>query len=214
MRNIVTTLFLFVIGISAYAQKAGESYIGGAIAGSMGWEFQESTFKSGPVSKNDFPTNRTLVGALEIGTFTSDNFRVSVTVGVGSTWTPYGSGSDGKWEFNNNGLNYQVGPSAAYYFKLAENFYYTPEVGALYAIVNESGYKFTGWIFGANFLAFEYRISQKVSLCVELGSITFSDLTTTYTPITFGTSSVETTLIDRQLRATLNDATFVMKFYF
>lgn len=85
---------------------------------------------------------------------------------------------DGKW-LKNTAAAFAINPNIAYYVKLANRFYYTPEVGVSFdfgsrkeQLSKSESYKtpFWGWNVYANLLALEFRVTDKFAIGALIGS--------------------------------------------
>lgn len=126
----------------------------------------------------------------EIGYFVLDRFRLSVSAGYGILAERQSERQGAAPKQSTQTL--AIGPGVSYYFKLADNLYYTPELGACYAIakakqrvttyyVGEEGtlhvnaddcvFNMRGCEVVANLFAFEYKPSDRIGIAVSIGQV-------------------------------------------
>lgn len=158
------------MAFSASAQKQGEQYVGL----SLGYNTGKSTFK---YTVNDETSNPVtawggdnLGVCVDYGYFIADNLRVGGTIGYGYY------ANDGDSEAH--ALN--IMPNIAYYIRLADNFYYTPNLSIGFGLetmedVDFADDDFTMCGFATEFqpLAVEFRPSKRVALSVSLCSLQY-----------------------------------------
>lgn len=106
------------------AQEWGDMYLGVALGTSNGRMVTET---SSTTQTGTSPMNTTFSGQVEFGIFALKNLRVSVGLGVPYARVP--KEVDKKVWLYTQTTGFQVNPGLAYYVRLADRFYYTPEVG-------------------------------------------------------------------------------------
>ena len=178
MKRFVLLAVLLCGSLSLSAQNKGDKYI----AGSFGLSFgnQEQELSDGVFSTTaSQPLSTTLSLQAEIGYFIADNLRVGLALGVPFNSSPSNQTDDGTW-LKTNTLGLEINPSIAYYVKMAENLYYTPEIGGTYEfgfykeqLTKNNTYNadYSGWSLYFNFLALEYRVNEKFALGVGIGTL-------------------------------------------
>lgn len=139
----------------ATAQERGDMYVGGIIGVST----------SSISSEGSSVTTTNFSMAPEFGYFVADRLRISGSLNYGL------SSSDG---FTTHTL--VIGPSIAYYVKLCNNFYYTPEFGLGFAYGSTEGISGTGVALGFQFGAFEFRPTSHWGLSCNLLSLDYTYL--------------------------------------
>ena len=211
MKKILAVSALLFIGLAMFAQSRGENYLGVSLGTSFGT--QKSRLFDGINTTTSVEPSATSASLnVEGGFFVVDNLRLSLATGVSFNSTPSSATSS----LNTNTLGVQINPSIAYYVKLADRLYYTPEVGGAFEIgvyweklTSNTSYttRYMGWSVYAHLLALEYRVSQKFAIGIGLGSVSY-----TYAKVKDGSSDV---FIDTgQFLFNLNSATASAKFYF
>ena len=114
-----------------------------------------------------------------------------------------------------NAIGVKINPNIAYYVKLADSFYYTPEIGFSYELGSlkedmtastSMNLNYNGWSLYANILALEIRVSPKLAIGAGIGSISYSNVKLTEK------GAVEY-IKDGQFRFNLNDASVHARFY-
>ena len=178
MKRIILLSILLCGTFALSAQNKGDKYLSGSFGLSFGNQEQEisngavSTTASQPLS-----TTFNVIG--EVGYFIADNLRVGLALGVPFNSSPSNQTDDGDW-LSTKTLGFQINPSIAYYAKMAENLYYTPEIGGSYEIGsykeqltknNTYNADYTGWNLYFHFLAMEYRVNEKFALGVGIGTL-------------------------------------------
>ena len=214
MKRIILLSILLCGTLSLSAQNKGDKYLAGSFGLSFGNQEQElsngavSTTTSQPLS-----TSFNLMG--ELGYFIADNLRVGLALGVPFNSSPSNQTDDGTW-LKTNTLGFQINPSIAYYVKMAENLYYTPEIGGSYEIGsykeqltknNTYNADYSGWDLYFHFLAMEYRVNEKFALGVGIGTLGYvnAKVTDKDTDAFLGTS---------QLVFDFNSASVSARYYF
>lgn len=139
----------------AAAQNKGDMYVGGIVG--------VSTTSISSNGASSTTTNFNL--APEFGYFVADRLRISGSLNYGL------SSSDG---FSTHTLT--IGPSIAYYVKLSNNFYYTPEFGLGFAYGSTEGISGSGVALGFDFGAFEFRPASHWGLSFNLLSLDYTYL--------------------------------------
>lgn len=214
MKRILLIAAILCGTLSVFAQNKGDKYIAGSIGASFGNQEQElsngtvSTTASQPLS-----TSLSLQG--EIGYFIADNLRVGLALGVPFTSTPSTEDGNGNW-LKTKTVGFQINPSIAYYVPLAENLYYTPEVGGAYEIgsykeqlttSNTYNADYTGWDLYFNFLALEYRVNEKLAIGTAIGALGYVNAKVT-------DKDTEAALTTSQFQFNLNSGSIHLRFYF
>ncbi len=213
MKRILVISALLLGSIAMSAQSRGEKYIAGSIGASFG--SQNSEFYDGSYTTTaNQPLSTTLSIQAEFGYFVADNLRLALAIGVPFTSSPT-SQSGSTW-LKTNTLGFQINPNIAYYVKLADRLYYTPEIGGAIEfgtykeeMTASSSYNAStfGWDIYANLLAFEFRVSPKFALGVGVGSIS-------YVKAKINDKSSSAYISNGQFHFNLNDAAVHARLYF
>lgn len=154
MKRIITAsiALVFLSCGFATAQKKGEISIGGMIGVSGGYSKTSpvitvtgkgtGTASSGKdltpagdytvnvdTKSNEKTPSSTMVSAgAEFGWFFADNWKLGVNIQYALDSNPYEK-NNGKWLRQNTNLVF-AGPQLAYYLKISDGFYYTPQIAA------------------------------------------------------------------------------------
>lgn len=183
MRKTILLGLLLLFSLCSYAQKVGQTSFGV----SLGANFQDhySVFHQAQGNRNYYGSDVSgeVSVSAEMSKFLSKAFRLTLSASY-ALLVP-----DNTSVARAHGL--AVGPGAAFYFKLADHFYYTPEVGAFVTFGCIKSKRTSpyidlptslspipvGFSAAASLIAFEYRVSEKLGVAASMGSIQFS-----YTP--------------------------------
>lgn len=153
MKRIITAcaaLLVLSCGF-ATAQKKGEISIGGMIGISGGYSKTspvvtvtgkgtgtngkdltpagDHTVNVDTKSKEKTPASTMVSAGAEFGWFFADNWKLGVNIQYALDSNPYEK-NNGKWLRQNTNLVF-AGPQLAYYLKISDGFYYTPQIAAL-----------------------------------------------------------------------------------
>lgn len=153
MKRIITAcaaLLVLSCGF-ATAQKKGEISIGGMIGVSGGYSKTspvvtvtgkgtgtngkdltpagDHTVNVDTKSKEKTPASTMVSAGAEFGWFFADNWKLGVNIQYALDSNPYEK-NNGKWLRQNTNLVF-AGPQLAYYLKISDGFYYTPQIAAL-----------------------------------------------------------------------------------
>ena len=112
------------------------------------------------------------------GYFIADNVRLGLTL-----WAPFTSSPidevDGKTLKSKSAI-LEINPNVAYYIKLADRFYYTPELGASLSwgkikndisLTETESIPVSTWGFYTNLVSFEYKVSDRFSIGSVIGGL-------------------------------------------
>ncbi len=137
------------------AQSKGDKYVGGIIG-----------ITTTSISIEGSSASQTTFGfAPEFGYFASDRLRIGGSIGYQLI------SSDGE---TTHGLT--AGPSLAYYVRLCDRFYYTPQLAVGFAFASTDGTSGYGFDAGLSLGAFEIRPSAHIGLSVSLLTLDYSYL--------------------------------------
>lgn len=138
----------------ASAQKRGEMYVGGSLG-----------VTTASASIDGISASATTFGfAPEFGYFVADRLRLSGSIAYNLT-----SSGD-----TSHALT--IGPSVAYYVRLCDRFYYTPEAGIGFAYASAYGANGYGFATGLKFGAFEFRPASHCGISFSLLSLQYTYL--------------------------------------
>lgn len=138
----------------ASAQKRGEMYVGGSLG-----------VTTASASIDGISASATSFGfAPEFGYFVADRLRLSGSIAYNLT-----SSGDTSHVLT-------IGPSVAYYVRLCDRFYYTPEAGIGFAYASAYGANGYGFATGLKFGAFEFRPASHCGISFSLLSLQYTYL--------------------------------------
>lgn len=182
MKKVLIIFAVVLFSTSAYSQNKGDKCLAFGASASFGTLKTAVTNGNQSVNSKE-PMNTTFGLQPGIGFFPIDNLRLELCVGVGYNSVPT-SESGSVW-LHNKTLTATLQPNVSYYFKVADRFYYTPEVGIDLSLSNtemeQSTYQSTKYksyglgIYGS-FCAFEFRATEKMALGLNIGSIHYLHL--------------------------------------
>ena len=213
MKRIVLIAIALLGCISLSAQNRGDKYIAGSIGASFGNQNSELYDGSYTTTANQPLTTSFSVQA-EFGYFVADNLRLALALGVPFSSSP--TTQSGSTWLKTNTFGIQINPNIAYYVKLADRLYYTPEIGASLEfgsykedMTTSSSYNanLSGWDIYANILALEFQVSERFAIGVGIGSVSYG-----YAKVSDKSSSAY--LGNGQFRFNLNDSSVHARFYF
>ena len=177
MKKTVLLSFAMLMGVASFAQKKGDMSIGGTFATDFGSYTMSSSMDGyGSSEKISFGTSFEIGG--EYGYFVADNVRLGLGVTFPFSSTPFDK-VDGKW-LKDKTTEFEVNPNVAYYVKLADRFYYTPEIGMLYqggtiktqlSPSDTESAQVSTWGGYINLLAFEFQASERIAIGVTFGGV-------------------------------------------
>lgn len=208
---LIVSTALFVC-VASLAQSKGDKYLAASISASFGSK-DVKTYDGYTSASQSSPLTTSFTGQAEFGYFIADNVRLAMCIGVPFTSTPI-SKSGGTW-LKSKTIGFQINPSAAYYVKMADHLYYTPEVGFSYGFgtYNEdltlsTTYKanYSGWDIYANILALEFQVNPKFAIGVVVGAFAYSH-------VKIEDKSSSAYVRNNQFQFTLNSASLHARFY-
>lgn len=169
MKRILFIAAMLCGSISLLAQEAGDHYLGASFV---------TSFSDSQTTSPEFSVE---VGG-EFAYFPFNHFRVGIAVGV-----PFHYYKD---IHNHIMLGAQINPNFAYYVKLADKLYYSPEIGGAFEIgsfkrevydiykYKEVTCHYQGWEAYLHFFALEFRVNKRFALGVNIGSMVYSTVKT------------------------------------
>lgn len=213
MKKILLFSVAMLIGVASFAQKKGDMFVAGSISADFGT--QKTTISDGSYSVSaKQPSGASFSLGAEFGYFVVDNLRLSMYLSVPFSSSPVEE-VDGKW-LRNTAAAFAINPNVAYYVRLADRLYYTPEVGVAFEFgsrkeqlsVSES-YKtpFWGWNVYANLLALEFKVSEKLSIGALVSGISYGNTR-------FTDKKTDAYLDSSQFNFDLNNSSVHFRFYF
>lgn len=183
MKKLVLFFGIVILSLNVFGQNKGEMYILTDASASFGQvKANGFTHNGSVISTTEKPRNTYLGFDAGFGYFVANNFRLELCLGISYEKQPVGQTGMGSWLFDRY-TSYGVCPNLSYYVRLAERFYYVPEIGVnlfmgnysyaeTYYISNKYPYK--GYSLYANLLAFEYRVGPHFGLWAGVGCLRYS----------------------------------------
>ena len=179
MKKLVLLIGLVALSTIGFSQKKGEKYIVATANLSFGNQSSEITDGYQSITSKQ-PLNTYLGGGVGFGYFVASNFRIELCLsGYGESDPIEKSGE--AW-LKDKYKGFAVNPSLSYFVRLAEGFYYTPEVGASFgwgkntyeqSTSQSTNYNYNDYAFYANLLAFQYRVSHSFALGIVVGDMSY-----------------------------------------
>ena len=177
MKKIVLFSIAMLMSVASFAQKKGDMYVAGSFATEFG-SYAMSSSADGYATSEKTPFGTSFEIGGDYAYFVADNVRL----GLGASF-PFSSSPiekvDGKW-LKDKTADFYFSPDVAYYVKLADRFYYTPEIGMLFEwsrirtqlspSLTEST-SISTWGGYINLLAFEFQVSERFAIGVTVGGI-------------------------------------------
>lgn len=175
MKKFLLIAAALCCSIITFAQNKGDMYISATL--DFGTGTQKVSITNGSLTECiQTPLSTTFGLGAEYGYFVADCFRLSLAMGYSLSSNPSKNINE-KWHSQTVNL-FSVNPNIAYYVKLAEKFYYTPEIGYSFYFGSQvdpetstSTYKTpaTSWAVYANIISFELRISKLFAMGMNYG---------------------------------------------
>ncbi len=162
---IILIAAILIAGSTASAQKKGDMYIGGGLEFGVG----SQTTMVLKDTKLRVSTDMSSINASFSPTFSYfilDNFRVGGSLILFCDYSEH-----------EDIYHFFIGPEASYYVRLADNFYYTPEIGfyAGYGAVDLdfSCYNTGIFVTDINAAQFEFRPTRKLGFEVNIAGLEY-----------------------------------------
>lgn len=216
MKKHVFFAAFLLISLASYAQIKGDRYVSGSLTANCG--NQTITLKEGAFSYTESqPLETTLGIAAEYGFFAENNLRIGVSFGGSWGSSPIANSIEAGEKYNLFAVS--VNPSLAYYIRLTDNLYYTPELGIALERGTLSEQKSKdknnsllawGWDAYVHLLSFEFKVSEKIALGATIGSISYGNATFTNDNDKNNRSEI---LID-QFKCSMNESSIYFRFYY
>ena len=177
MKKTVFFSIAMLMSVASFAQKKGDMYVAGSFATDFG-SYSMSSSADGYAASEKAPFGTSFEIGGDYAYFVADNVRLGLEVSFPFSSTPFDK-VDGKW-LKDKTTEFEVNPNVAYYVKLADRFYYTPEIGMLYqggtiktqlSPSDTESTQISTWGGYINLLAFEFQASERIAIGVTVGSI-------------------------------------------
>lgn len=188
MRKLVLLFGLIAVSIGALAQNKGDMYVLTSIHASLGKFSSYEIYNNQTTQLSQQPMNTEFGLGIGFGYFVTDGFRLELAVSGYSIQSPREKVST-VW-LNNINRGITLSPNVSYYFQLADQFYYTPEVGVSFELgkytheessYQSSSYPYRGFYLYANLLAFQFKVTPRFSMGVVAGDLQYGSLKYYYT---------------------------------
>ena len=213
MKKLVLFAVAMLVSVASFAQKKGDMFIAGTISADFGT--QTTSLSDGGYSTSvSQPLSSSFGFGVEYGYFVADNLRLAMAMSVPFSSSPVEE-VDGKW-LKDKASSFAINPNVAYYVRLADRFYYTPEVGVSFnfgslkeQLSKSETYKtpFWGWDLYANLLALEFRVSERIAIGALVGGISYGSAI-------YRNVDTEAKATISQFKFDLNNTNVHFRFYF
>ena len=182
MKKLALLVGLVAFSITAFAQSKGEMYVLASASASFGKVRSDTyNFNGSIANSTEEPCNTYLDFAAGLGWFVANNFRLELCLGVSNEKKPRELANDNVWLYNKF-TSFDVCPSLSYYVRLADRFYYAPEIGVMFAFGKYTyeethsrtwNYPYREYYLYANLLSFEYRVGPHFALLSGVGCLQY-----------------------------------------
>lgn len=179
MKRFTLVLALIALATIGFSQNKGEKYIVTTANVSFGNVSSEITDGYHSVVSQKPLTTSLGLGA-GFGYFVANNFRLELCISGYTESNPIEKSGEVWLKDKYKGL--YVNPNLSYFIRLAEGFYYTPEVGVSFGwgkntyentVTQSTNYNYNDYGFYANLLAFQCRVSNGFALGIVVGDISY-----------------------------------------
>ena len=213
MKKLALLIVVTLFSIGAFAQDRGEKFVD--FAGCSWFGNTKSKASNGhQYATSNVPSNTYFGFETSFGYFVAKRFVLGLGVGIGYSEVPDRQ-ENSEWLFVKTSALW-LKPYLSYYVKLADKFYYKPEIGAALEMGNskyhetqylteEYPYKSLG--FYVNYFALEYRVSQHFAIDATVGQLNRSQ-----SKMDIGVSG--TTVTTKQWHFDFNSCEVATKIYF
>ena len=173
MKKILLATAILFASMTLWAQNKGDKFIATSIAASV------NSTTDGASQSLRIEAFGGILG--EFGYFAANNLRLAFC--FGPMFGSYPSTLSETAGLRNNSIYFQLNPNIAYYVKITDRLYYTPEIGFLYQIGTAKDYldastpkKSTFHVFDiySNIISFEFKVSPKIAIGAYAGSIGYA----------------------------------------
>ena len=177
MKKIVLFSIAMLMSVASFAQKKGDMYVAGSFATEFG-SYAMSSSADGYATSEKTPFGTSFEIGGDYAYFIADNTRLGLGVSFPLSSSPIEK-VNGKW-LKDKTTEFEVNPNVAYYVKLADRFYYTPEIGMLYqggtiktqlSPSDTESTQVSTWGGYINLLAFEFQASERIAIGVTVGGV-------------------------------------------
>lgn len=186
MKKVVLFSIAVLMSVASFAQEKGDMYLSCSFSTDFGGA-KTSTSLDGYESSVKEPFGTSSEISAEYAYFAANNTRLALEVAFPFSSTPFYE-VDGEWiKGKNRALC--ICPNFSYYVKLADRFYYTPEIGALiewstiktkHPQVPTEYLSSSLWGGYISLLSFEFRVSERFAIGIAGGGIGFYSSNSAY----------------------------------
>lgn len=179
MKKFALLLVFVALSAIGFSQNKGEKYIITTANASFGNASTEITDGYQSVTSQK-PLGTNLDLGIGFGYFVANNFRIELCLSGYTDSNPIEKSGNVWLKDKYKGL--YVNPNLSYFVRLAEGFYYTPEVGVSFgwgkntyeqSTSQSTNYNYTDYDFYVNLLAFQYRVSSNFALGIVVGDVSY-----------------------------------------
>ena len=217
MKKHIFFVAAMLISLATSAQSKGDHYVAWSLSANGGIQKATVSEKGTSVSQSDSePLDEAYLVSGEFGVFVKDNFRASLSLGVGLNASPI---SEESWGWcKNRTLSFALNPNIAYYKRLADNLYYTPEIGVSFergtvrtqtSMTKAEVTPIWGWNAYVYPIALEFRATERVALGAIIGSLNYGKAT--IEEEYYGSTI---SLVASQFKYNLNQSCIVVRLYY
>lgn len=217
MKKHIFFVAAILISLATSAQSKGDHYVAWSLSANGGIQKATVSEKGTSVSQSDSePLDEAYLVSGELGVFVKDNIRASLSLGVGLNASPISEESWG-WRKNRT-LSFALNPNIAYYKRLADNLYYTPEIGMSFergtvrtqtSMTKAEVTPIWGWNAYVYPIALEFRATERVALGAIIGSLNYGKAT--IEEEYYGSTI---SLVASQFKYNLNQSCIVVRLYY
>lgn len=182
MKKAILIVTLALFSASLFAQVKGDKlFLGGATASLGSMKMSVTNGNQSVNSKEPLSTTFGLQAGL--GYFVADNFMLGI--GIGGYYQADPTTDIGTQWLRNKTYTGTLNPFIAYYYKITDRFYYTPEFGIGLSLgktemeqsaTQSSSYKAYGISVYGNLCAFEVKATDKLSFGFSMATLEYQHL--------------------------------------
>lgn len=217
MKKHIFFVAAILISLATSAQSKGDHYVAWSLSANGGIQKATVSEKGTSVSQSDSePLDEAYLVSGELGVFVKDNIRASLSLGVGLNASPI---SEENWGWRKNRtLSFALNPNVSYYKRLADNLYYTPEIGISFergtvrtqtSMTKAEVTPIWGWNAYVYPIALEFRATERVALGAIIGSLSYGKAT--IEEEYYGSTI---SLVASQFKYNLNQSCIVVRLYY
>ena len=217
MKKHIFFVAAILISLATSAQSKGDHYVAWSLSANGGIQKATVSEKGTSVSQSDSePLDEAYLVSGELGVFVKDNIRASLSLGVGLNASPI---SEENWGWRKNRtLSFALNPNVSYYKRLADNLYYTPEIGMSFergtvrtqtSMTKAEVTPIWGWNAYVYPIALEFRATERVALGAIIGSLSYGKAT--IEEEYYGSTI---SLVASQFKYNLNQSCIVVRLYY